>query len=117
MTKKTSTGDLARISIFYSREHKDPGESGSLNRLRHRVVERLYETRHSVVFSGGWMVGAVGVELKVTLKARKLLTSLNGKNAKNSQFGQVRYTALIAALRIHKLSGENEKSRSRISER
>jgi hypothetical protein len=50
MTKKTSTGDLGRISIFDSREDKDPGKSGSLNRLAHRVVERLCETRHSVVF-------------------------------------------------------------------
>jgi len=33
----------------------------------------------------GWLVGAVGIELKATLKARKLLISLNVKNAKNSK--------------------------------
>jgi hypothetical protein len=30
------------------------------------------------------LVGAVGIELKATLNARKLLITLNGKNAKNS---------------------------------
>jgi hypothetical protein len=39
------------------------------------------------------MVGAVGIELKATLKARKLLILLNVKNDKNSEFAQVRYTA------------------------
>lgn len=38
MTKKTSSDDLARISIFDSRDDKDPGESGSLDTLAHRVV-------------------------------------------------------------------------------
>jgi len=38
------------------------------------------------------MVGAVGIELKATLKARKLLIPLNGKNAKNTRFAEVRYT-------------------------
>jgi len=57
MTKKTSTNGLARISIFDSKEDEDPGESGSLNRLTHRVVERLCETRHSVVFIGDEPVG------------------------------------------------------------
>jgi hypothetical protein len=32
------------------------------------------------------LVGAVGIELKATLKARKLLMQLKGKNAKNSGF-------------------------------
>jgi hypothetical protein len=41
----------------------------------------------------GWLVGAVGIELKATLKARKLLIPLNGKNGKNTEFTQVRYTA------------------------
>ncbi len=49
MTKKTSTDDLTRISIFDPREDKDPGKSGSLNRLAHRVVERLCERGHSAV--------------------------------------------------------------------
>jgi hypothetical protein len=40
----------------------------------------------------GWLVGAVGIELKATLKARKLLILLNEKNAKNTQFAEVRYT-------------------------
>jgi hypothetical protein len=38
------------------------------------------------------LVGAVGIELKATLKARKLLILLNAKNAKNIIFAQVRYT-------------------------
>jgi len=38
------------------------------------------------------LVGAVGIELKATLKARKLLILLNAENAKNSEFAQVRYT-------------------------
>ena len=40
----------------------------------------------------GWLVGAVGIELKATLKARKLLIPLNAKNAKNTQFAQLGYT-------------------------
>ena len=43
--------------------------------------------------SGRWLVGAVGIELKATLKTRKLLIPLNEKNAKNTEFAQVRYTA------------------------
>src|SRR5208282_402205 len=39
------------------------------------------------------MVGAVGIELKATLKTRKLLIPLNAKNAKNIIFAQLRYTA------------------------
>ncbi len=39
------------------------------------------------------MVGAVGIELKAALKIRKLLILLNAKNAKNTGFAQVRYTA------------------------
>ena len=38
------------------------------------------------------LVGAVGIGLKATLKARKLLIPLNAKYAKNSEFAQVRYT-------------------------
>ncbi len=38
------------------------------------------------------MVGAVGIELKATLKTRKLLIPLNEKNTKNTEFTQVRYT-------------------------
>ena len=44
----------------------------------------------------GWrvsMVGAVGIELKATLKTRKLLILLNEKNAKNGEYARVRYTA------------------------
>jgi hypothetical protein len=36
----------------------------------------------SVYQSEGWLVGAVGIELKATLKARKLLILLNEKNSK-----------------------------------
>ncbi len=39
-----------------------------------------------------WLVGAVGIELKATLKIRKLFIPLDGKNAKNSGFAQPRYT-------------------------
>jgi hypothetical protein len=35
----------------------------------------------------------VGIELKATLKARKLLIRLNAKDAKNGEYAQVRYTA------------------------
>jgi hypothetical protein len=35
----------------------------------------------------------VGIELKATLKQRKLLIPLNAKNAKNSEVAEVRYTA------------------------
>jgi len=38
------------------------------------------------------MVGAVGIELKATLKARKLLILLNAENDRNSEFAQLRYT-------------------------
>ena len=46
--------------------------------------------------------GAVGIELKATLKARKLLIPLNAKNAKNSEFAQVRYTAGTRELKMVK---------------
>ncbi len=32
----------------------------------------------------GWLVGAVGIELRATLKTRKLLIPLNAKDAKNT---------------------------------
>src|SRR6266849_5123463 len=38
-------------------------------------------------------LAAVGIELKATLKTRKLLILLNEKNAKNTGFAQLRYTA------------------------
>lgn len=50
------------------------------------------------------MVGAVGIELKATLKIRKLLVPLNEKNAKNTGFAQVRYT-LGTRSHMGKLSG------------
>ena len=47
----------------------------------------------SELLSGKEMLGgAVGIELKATLKARKLLVPLNAKNAKNIIFAEVRYT-------------------------
>lgn len=46
----------------------------------------------SVYQSNGWLVGAVGIGLKATLKIRKLLILLNAKNAKNIGFAQPRYT-------------------------
>ncbi|MGC1910958.1 MAG: hypothetical protein WA660_03900, partial [Candidatus Acidiferrales bacterium] len=58
----------------------------------------------SVHPSGRWMVGAVGIELKATLKIRKLLVPLNEKNAKNTGFAQVRYT-LGTRSHMGKLSG------------
>ena len=39
------------------------------------------------------LVGAVGIELRATLKTRKLLIPLSEKNAKITEFAQVRYTA------------------------
>lgn len=39
------------------------------------------------------LVGTVGIELKATLKTRKLLILLNAKNARNSECAEVRYTA------------------------
>jgi hypothetical protein len=47
----------------------------------------------SCCWKKGWLVGAVGIELKATLKTRKLLIQINAKNAKNVEFTQVRYTA------------------------
>ncbi len=47
-------------------------------------------TRNSVPRTVG---GAAGIELKATLKMRKLLIPLNAENAKNTEFAQVRYTA------------------------
>ena len=38
------------------------------------------------------LVGAVGIELKATLKVLKLLISLNAKNDKSSKVAQARYT-------------------------
>jgi len=46
-----------------------------------------------MLFQSVRLVGAVGIELKATLKARKLLIPVNEKNAKNIGFAQVRYTA------------------------
>jgi len=42
---------------------------------------------------GEMLVGAVGIELKAALKIRKLFIPLDSKNAKNSEFAQLRYTA------------------------
>jgi hypothetical protein len=47
----------------------------------------------SCCWEKGWLVGAVGIELEATLKARKLLIPLNAENAKKSEFAQMRYTA------------------------
>jgi len=44
------------------------------------------------------LAAAVGIELKAMLKIRKLLILLNGKNAKNTEFAQVRYTAGTRAM-------------------
>jgi hypothetical protein len=40
--------------------------------------------RHATADTGFKLVGAVGIELKAMLKARKLLIPLNAKNARNS---------------------------------
>ena len=47
----------------------------------------------SYCWEKGWLVGAVGIELRATLKTLKLLILLKEKNAKNIGFAQVRYTA------------------------
>ncbi len=49
--------------------------------------------RHWVKDYDSWLAEAVGIELKATLKMRKLLILLNEKNAKNTEFTRVRYTA------------------------
>jgi hypothetical protein len=51
------------------------------------------ETLGAQSFIGDFLVRAVGIELKATLKARELLILLNVKNDKNSEFAQVRCTA------------------------
>src|SRR5256885_213947 len=38
------------------------------------------------------LVGAVGIELRATLRARKLLILINEETVKNCEFAQVRYT-------------------------
>jgi hypothetical protein len=48
------------------------------------------------------LVGAVGIGLKAMLKTRKLLILLNEKNAKNSEFAQVRYTVGTRELKMVK---------------
>jgi hypothetical protein len=58
--------------------------------LRTAIGDGLDDLKHSEVIR---LVGAVGIELKATLKTRKLLILLNVKNAKNSQYAEVRYTA------------------------
>ena len=61
----------------------------------------------SVHPSERWMVGAVGIELKATLKTRKLLILLNVKNGKNTGFAQPRYTAGTRGLSVHLLLAAN----------
>jgi chorismate-pyruvate lyase len=53
ITKSITIRDLVRTSNFDSREDAIPGESASSNRLAHRVVERLCDTRHSLAYMGG----------------------------------------------------------------
>src|SRR5713101_4660491 len=66
--------------------------SESLSARVETVMVRTGEV--SELLSGKEMlVGAVGIELKATLKARKLLIPLNAKNAKNTECAQVRYAA------------------------
>src|SRR5258708_6981740 len=45
-------------------------------------------------------LAAVGIELKATLKGRKLLIPLNAKNAKNTQFAQLGYTTGTRAYQV-----------------
>ncbi len=47
---------------------------------------------HKALFMNEMLVGAVGIELKATLKIRKLLIPLDSKNAKTRIFAQPRYT-------------------------
>ena len=39
----------------------------------------------------GWMVGAVGIELKATVKSRKLLNLINAKTPKFYEFAEATY--------------------------
>jgi hypothetical protein len=54
----------------------------------------------------------VGIELKATLKTRKLLILLNEKNAKNTGFAQVRYTAGTRAQLVSKALSASTKVES-----
>jgi hypothetical protein len=63
----------------------------NFSQLRTRRVLRTSDAKNPAIYR--YLVGAVGIELKATLKTRKLLIPLNEKNAKNSEFAQVRYTA------------------------
>jgi hypothetical protein len=51
----------------------------------------------------GFLVGAVGIALKATLKFRKLLILLNGKNITNIRFARPRYTpgTRLLELNVH----------------
>jgi hypothetical protein len=55
-------------------------------------LSMLHPGNRLSVFRKTILVGAVGIELKATLKARKLLIPLDAKNAKSREFAQVRYT-------------------------
>ena len=46
----------------------------------------------SCCWEKGWLVGAVGIELKARLKPRKLLISHNAKTAQTPRFAKARYT-------------------------
>lgn len=55
------------------------------------------------------MVGAVGIELRVVLRTRKLLIVRNARNEKNVTFAQVRYT--VGTQVDRKLEIVNERER------
>jgi hypothetical protein len=55
----------------------------------------------------GWMVGAVGIEVKAILKTHKLLILLNAKDAKNAELAQAGYTGwtVISARWVDRSTG------------
>src|SRR5216684_3263163 len=62
------------------------GETGQRLKIGREILRR------AALAQQNGSCGAVGIELKATLKTRKLLILLNEKNAKNTGFAQVRYT-------------------------
>src|SRR5439155_12557552 len=60
---------------------------------------------HKLLFMKEMLVGAVGIELKATLKRRKLVIPLNEKNAKSTGFAQARYTVGTRTPRVADAKG------------
>jgi len=70
------------------------GTKGATQEAQFVVIDAFCCLAFSInpVKSRRWLVRAVGIEPKATLKIRKLLILLNAKNAKNTEFAQPRCT-------------------------